>query len=285
MKQRGIALIQVLLIVAMLSVLALYLSKTARDQVKIAQWYVDKGQALVELQSTEAELLFTLLTESKLDSKSPIVKKWNFYSGPFEFNKTVTVSMQDQASLINAHFPERDRLLQFIQRHGFSQSLVILDTLLDWQDADSISRRNGDETASANKAIRNGAIPNIEDLAHINAIPSKLFTLLQNNMTIYRVGYYNPMYSPVELLQVFMNEETAKQIVQLRKSKQLTKSSFSQLSGIKEEGDIFFYPSDNIAIEMTSEIGESMVKKKIVVHIKPYAKLDSTPVSIPYSRG
>lgn len=285
MKQSGIALIQVLLIVALLSILALYLSKTARTQVKVAQWYVDKGQALVELKNAETELLFTLLTEDKLSSISSLVNKWNFYNEPFEFNQIVSVSMQDQAGLINAHFPEQDRLQQFIKQHGFSQSIAILDTLLDWQDVDSIPRRNGNESGIGEQGVRNGAIPNIEDLSHIKIIPPTLFTLLQNNMTIYREGYYNPMNSPRESLEMFVSKDVVEQIVQLRKSKQLSKRSFSQLSGLNEDEDQFFYPSNNIAIELTSKVGESIVKHKIVVQIKPYAVLDVAPVSIPYIRG
>ncbi|MEW6989433.1 general secretion pathway protein GspK [Colwelliaceae bacterium 6441] len=285
MKQQGIALIQVLLIVAVLSVLALYLSKTAQDQVRIAQWSVDKAQAIVDLHSTEAELLFTLLTETKFEGTSSIAKKWNFYNEPFKITKTVQIKMQDQAGLINAHFPVRERLQKFIEHNDTSDSAVVVDTLLDWQDLDNIPGRNGNENDTINSPIRNGKIPHIQDLVHISAISSKLFTLLQKNMTINRIGYYNPMNSPVELLKSIVTEGVANQIVQLRKNKQLTKESFSQLTNLREEGDIFFYPSNNIAIEMTSKIGESMVKKKIVVQINPYATVDVSPVSIPFNRG
>jgi len=62
-NQQGIALIQVLLISAVLSVLALYLTSTAKDQVKVAQWSIDKAQALVNINSGEAQLLFSLLRQ------------------------------------------------------------------------------------------------------------------------------------------------------------------------------------------------------------------------------
>ena len=63
MKQRGIALVQVLLIVAVVSILALYFTQSARQQVKNATMMVDKAQALVELNNAEASILFSLLTE------------------------------------------------------------------------------------------------------------------------------------------------------------------------------------------------------------------------------
>ena len=58
MKQQGIALIQILLLTAILSILALYLTKTAQEQVTMAQWSNDKAQALVELHSVESQLMF-----------------------------------------------------------------------------------------------------------------------------------------------------------------------------------------------------------------------------------
>ena len=60
--QRGVALIQVLLVTSILSVLALYMTQTAKSQIQQAKWMNNKAQAHIELHSAESELLFELFT-------------------------------------------------------------------------------------------------------------------------------------------------------------------------------------------------------------------------------
>ncbi|GAA5142096.1 hypothetical protein [Thalassotalea piscium] len=282
MNQRGIALIQVLLIVAILSVLALYLTNTARDQVKIAQWFDDKNTALVELQSAESTLLFNLLTQTKT-FKDPTgkVPLWNFYSKPFNMNATVVVSMQDQAGLLSIHYPEVGRLNSLVNSLGLANTIKFSDLLLDWQDIDDTPRPSGSEGADK----RNGKVPHVQDLIHIPNLPYEIYKVLQNNMSIYQSGYYNPMNSPIELLSVLTDEAMAQHIVSLRDEGKLNKKNFSELTGLVEDEQMFFYPSNNIAIKMKSTVGESSVEKEIVVFLSSYATLDTPPVLIMYVRG
>ncbi|XQW85903.1 hypothetical protein ACOYR1_03940 [Thalassotalea piscium] len=281
MKQRGIALIQVLLIVAILSILALYLTKTARDQVKIAQWFDDKSTALVNLHSAESELLFSLLTETKTSTSGKIPSKWNFYNKPFNLSPSVQILMQDQAGLLSVHFPDKNLLDKLVGGLSNNKGIKFSDLLLDWQDLDQKPRINGLE----NSSTRNGKIPHLQDLIHLNNISPAVYKLLQKNMSIYRSGYYNPMNSPIELLRVLTNDEIAQRVVQLRDSKELNKNKFRELTGLKESENMFFYPSNNIAIKIISTIGESRVEKEIVVSLTSYAKLDTTPVLLMYVRG
>jgi general secretion pathway protein K len=85
-KQQGIALFQVLLICAVISIMAIQFTQTARNQLSIASTIVDRVEAQAQLRSTEAELLYSLITEKRQqDSVSPNVyaRKWNFYGKPF----------------------------------------------------------------------------------------------------------------------------------------------------------------------------------------------------------
>lgn len=294
-NQKGIALIQVLLISAILSVLALYLTTTAKDQVMVAQWNNDKAEALVAMQSAESNLLFTLLTELKTanntakgnnNSSDPIdliLSKWNFFSQPFAVNEHVSITMQDQSALINLHFPDRDILTALIISQGYStnQTNVIVDSLLDWQDLDSIPRANGVETNQVSMGvIRNGALPSVYDLHFIKAITPEIQQVLINNGTIYRKGSFNPTNSPAEILLALLNTETAQQVIELRTANQLTKIKFTQLTGIRENDETFFYPSNYISIALTSKVGVSVVEKTITIHISPYAKADKRPINI-----
>lgn len=296
-NQRGIALIQVLLITAILTVLAIYLTQTARDQVTLAVWADDKTEALVLLHSTESELLFTLLTQSKvqatinIDNNIDFVNQWNFFAKPFSVGQTVTdavtITIQDQAGLINLHFPNSERLRALIETQGFSKNTAnqVVDSLLDWQDLDNVPRVNGAETQAYNGKIRNGAIPDRHDLLFIKQMTPRIFKLLLKNSTIYSPGYYNPFNSPEALLQSVTDSNIATQIVRLRYNRQLTITNFSQLTGIQEDESTYFYPSNFLSIKFKSKIGESQVQKTIKIQLQPYAESFAYPIIFYSNRG
>ena len=281
MKQQGIALIQVLLIVAVLSVLAMYFTHTARNQVQIAQWLDDKNTALVNLHNTESELLFLLLTELKGNQSKNNTIKWNFYNQPFTMHESVVVSMQDQAGLLSAHFPDVELLNKLVASSGIAPGVNFSSLLLDWQDLDNEPRPRGKET----KQTRNGKIPHLQDLVHLKALSEQGYKILQNNMSIYRTGYYNPMASPVSLLRALTNNEKAQKGLDLRNNDELNKRAFKELTGLSENDSMFFYPSNNIAIKIKSTVGESVAEKEIIITLSPYAVLDVSPIVVMYNRG
>jgi len=291
--QSGIALIQVLLITAILSVLALYLSSTAKDQIKIAQWADDKAIALVSVHSAEANLYFSLLTNAKKQTQNKnegnhnLANQWNFFASPFVMNQHVTAKIQDQSALIHAHFPDPQTLKSLIASQGLPMVEVnhIYDNLLDWQDLDNIPRINGDESLSALDNIRNGAIPDLHDFSFVPKMTDNLLTLLLNNTTLYNQGFFNPMDSPKELLTAITNAEVAKQVIQLRESGQLNMTQFSQLTGFVENDKMLFYPSNILSIEFEGKAGVSIVNKKIIVELTPYANQYQTPINVYSNRG
>ncbi|MGL1957060.1 MAG: type II secretion system protein GspK [Colwellia sp.] len=292
-NQQGIALIQVLLISAVLSVLALFLTMTAKDQIKIAQWQDDKMTALIAMHNTEAELLYSLLVHSKISNnqeshaQANIVNNWNFFNNPFTINGNVKVEIQDQSALIHAHFPDKKNLEALIIYQGYSikDANSIIDNLLDWQDIDNIPRTNGYELLDAPYKIRNGAVPDVHDFSYIENIPVNLFQILVKNTTLYGKGFFNPMNSSKELLSAITSVTIAEQVMQLREQKKLTPGQFSQLTGITENDKVILYPSNILAIELIGSQGISTVKKKIIVELNPYANEFQVPINILSSSG
>ena len=101
-RQRGIALVQVLLVTAIIMLLVVQLSLTAADQVKRAQALKDRSEAALYLHSREVAMLYTLLTESMLprqETSNPYAASWNFHGEPFVVDG-LEFTLQDQSGLM-----------------------------------------------------------------------------------------------------------------------------------------------------------------------------------------
>ena len=62
---KGVALVQVLFIAAILSLMALYFTQTSRQQINIASDLQDKVHAELLLTTWQNELLYALLTQDR----------------------------------------------------------------------------------------------------------------------------------------------------------------------------------------------------------------------------
>lgn len=292
-NQKGIALIQVLLITTVLTILALYLTKTAKEQVNIAQWSEDKASALIKLHSAESELIFTLLTKSKSpysdlenDLLGDISSKWNFFGKAFSLDDFIEIKIQDNAGLINAHYPDRERLMLLLNSYtgNLAESQKIVEQILDWQDLDKNVRANGFE-GGKNYIVRNGIIPDLSDFYFLPSINLSILKIINENTTIHKQGYFNPTNSPELLLSALTSYDVAKKVIDLRENRLLTKSNFTDLTGIQENDGTFFYPSNTFSIAINSKVGESEITKEFTIKLSPYAIGNNLPVNVLSNRG
>ena len=61
-QQTGVALIQVLLVCSIISILAIHLSYTAREQVATAAAFEQRIKATQALKTAQSKIIYTLLT-------------------------------------------------------------------------------------------------------------------------------------------------------------------------------------------------------------------------------
>lgn len=291
-KQQGIALIQILLITVILSVFAMYLTLTARQQVEIASWSQDRAEAEVEIHSTEAEILFQLLTEGtqKLSiesSNSTIGNHWNFYGQSFKHSSYVNISIQDQSSLLNLHFLHKGRLNKLLVKNGIDaeRSSQIMDRLLDWQDADNMPRANGEERGNKGAQIRNGLIADITELDHVFNLTSFEKELFKNNAGIFYVGDFNPLTASEQLLSAISNPDVAQQILTLRANRELTRAQFERITDLVGVDDFRFYPANILAITYTAKINQAVIVREMVISLSPYAKKKRPPYNVLLDRS
>jgi len=300
MKQQGIALIQVLLITAILSVLAIYLTKTARDQLTIAQWANDKAQAIVNTHSVESQLIFTLLTESKkypsenFNNSNKIVRLWKFHGQPFSIGRNVNIRVQDQSGLMYAYKPNSKRLTHLLVAHGLTvkEAEQLVASLRDWQDLDNIPQFSGNESASYGYPIRNGKVVDLHEFLYVANVSSTILSLLIENLSLYKQASFNPIVAPKPVLNAFfkendLNDVIVDEVISLRKSGKLTKAMFTTVTEIKEndEQEILFNMTNTISIKLNSTVGESSITKELILNYNPYVTREHRPVNIYSNRG
>lgn len=284
-KHQGIALIQVLLITAILTVFALYFTKTARNQVEMAQWANDRAAAEVALHSAANELIFTLFTNQKeyiasAQSGTAITEKWNFFNKPFAVNNNVTAEIQDQSAFLSLHFLDKNRFVKFLSSNGieFTRAEQIADHLLDWQDIDNIPRPLGAEQ-QGDTPFRNGYIPDITDIENVIELTDEEKQLIYNNTTIYFNGALNPLTASKELLSTFSDEFSAQLFTsQRQQDENLTSIDYKQLTGSSVTEDMTFAPANTLAIKLTASIGQAVVTKYLVISLSRYAVGKAPPI-------
>ncbi len=291
-KENGIALIQILLVVAILSVFALYITQNARHQVQMALWSQDRAEAQVNIHSAHSQLMFSLLTEatyqsSDIETKSAIARRWNFFGQPFKLNSVVDVAIQDQSSLINLHYLNVGLFRTLLEKNGVAVERVtqIIDRLSDWQDLDTIPRPNGAENLVGGQTPRNGFIPDISEIEHILPLSLNEKKLIYHNTGIFYVGDFNPMNASLALISSLSSFDVANQYISLRKRQPVSVSQFKELTGISQEDTMRYYPSSSLAITYTATINQTKLTKEWVILLSPYAKNGSIPYNILFDRS
>ncbi|PHI38628.1 hypothetical protein CBQ28_03675 [Pseudoalteromonas sp. GCY] len=291
MKVNGIALVQVLILTALLSIFALYISSSAKDQVQLATWSNERAEAELLIRSTYSELLFALLTNERAKTSideggTKITERWNFFGHPFSVTSQIEVRLQDLSGKIGLHFFERNRLESLLRYGGVSEDRIglIIDRLLDWQDADNIARPQGGEGINGVE-VRDGYVTDLTDLEKLIDLTPAEKALLYENTTIYFNGSFNPLTASKSLLAAETDETSAEQIDALRKERDVTPLEYRKITGKGVDTDVRLYPGPSVEFTITAKVGDARITKHFVVGTKRYSKGKLEPINIMYKEG
>ena len=285
---RGIALIQVLLLTAILSVLVLYFTQTSRQQVAVAQYFNNNADAFIELTNVKNKLLFSLLTESRVDdiakANSGIIK--NLYGEPFFINEHIQVTVQDQAGLLPIQFLDKNQLINMLASSGIllQRAIQVSEMVGDWLDFDNKTSNYTNETELFGFKARDGYIHDLSDLLHIKGLLIKEYDMIKNFYTIHYPNFFNPVLAPKLLLKVLLPESKFLQVNSMRDSVGFEPSVFSRMADISESDEIFFAPSTLIEFELKYSGNNVNLKKSWVVSIEPYNS-SRPPINYLENRG
>lgn len=152
-SEKGVALLQALLLTMIVSLLALQLSLTAREQVTTAQMLESRLEADLLSHSLEVESLFNLMT---MEDRAPsFAGRWQGAAEAragrqrFELGNGVEVVVSDLSGRLPLRLPQHPLWSPTIESLGISPGLVdeFLNELRDVQDEDQLNASMGTETA------------------------------------------------------------------------------------------------------------------------------------------
>ena len=210
--QKGVALVQVLIISVVLIMLSIFIGQTLKIQISTAKDIQQVHELRLELESVEALVFNALLSNISYENRSsdnPVVREWNFYGEEFEV-EGVKVVLQDLGGLISLNtFNRMDMRKVLLSLGGEEQQVsIFIDSLRDWIDPDSDTKSMGAESSyyaqTTGVGPRNGFIQSIDEVFYIRGnevLEPEQWTMFFTTAT---TPQFNPMNSPKELLSEFV---------------------------------------------------------------------------------
>jgi general secretion pathway protein K len=274
--ERGVALVQVLLITGIIGLLMLQLALTAREQVARAMLVADRVEADMRARSREAAVLYTLLTVPWVrDPKSPnpYVAAWNFTGNPVVVDQA-TITLQDEAGLLPVPSTNAHRFVALLQVLGVERTRAV-------RIATELLARQGARTALA--ALGNAHVPadrstmgryplqTLDELRQLPDMDDALYRQLEPLLTLYPTRNFNPLTAPPPVLAARLPPSQVAAMLELRSQFRLDESSF--LSIADEDSDEFtsLTSGPGVAVDIELDFGTAHARRHVVAGVEPYA--------------
>lgn len=269
-RQKGFVLVLTLWMLAIITIAAGYLADRVMHAMELAQGAQKNTQVLLDLSETRAEILFRLGTTNLSlyglgrgpDDSVALDNR------PYRGVGGTIVRLQDNRGLLNLNIVSNDRLHRFlgILDVPADQRGVLMDTLHDYMDADSLKRLNG---AEAPEYAAAGLPPPRNERLSTPFEPRRILAwrglnqlwdndrLPSLSTTSYSVAL-NPNTAPWEVLATLpgMTNEVARNIIVQRKLIPFASPDlFAQLSGIPPALlflQIIMLPSDAVRVTQSA---------------------------------
>jgi general secretion pathway protein K len=182
--QEGVALIAVLWIFIFLFVVAFEFSTSAREEATAAQRFSDETLGYyLALAGFERGLYDFLNQQSPAaqTAQAPEAKKNDPFDGEFHEEDLGTgafrVRLVDESGKININRVNDETLRRIFTNLGLDEARrdILVDSIMDWRDADDLHRTNGAEndyyaSLSPPYSAKNGPLDSVEDLLWIKGM-------------------------------------------------------------------------------------------------------------------
>jgi len=211
--QRGVALVLVLWLVALLTVIAGSHTYNARTETTLAHHQLEAAQARAV---AEAGINRAILELFNPDAQAA----WPAYGAPRMVSLPggdVQVALRNAAGLVdlNAATPELlDALLSVLALEP-GESVALRDAILDWRDPDDLLHLEGAEDDDYRRAglpygAADGPFGSVEELRYVLGMTPGRFAALAPLITVHSgLAFVNPAYAPEELLKALPGADEA----------------------------------------------------------------------------
>jgi type II secretory pathway component PulK len=206
-----------------------------------------------------------------------LTKLWNFYGDTFDLSDQVSIEIQDQNALFSLYNLDNGRLFEKLLDNMAMNvnSSMISNSLIDWQDIDSLKRINGAERGDymASSFPTNIPLQNYHELLHIKGMNEDVWQQLTKLVTIRPVGYFNPFNAPKEILLLTLDQSRVENIIQLRENGQLTKQVFTSITSIEEDEGVVFSTGNLLKVNINVNHNDVALTKSLELYLQPYSNL------------
>jgi general secretion pathway protein K len=270
---KGVALVQVLFIAAILSLMALYFTQTSRQQIDIASDLQDKVHAELLLTTSQNELIYALLTQPVIgmgiekNSDNKIAQHWNFYGKAFSPAENVTMRIQDIYGLLSLSTAGgQQELGNMLRLAGIADNQVtkVTAALEDWQGMHSEIYQS-----QRNNRGRNMFMQSLSELKLIPGITDEQFAELSEAVTSLPNVTFNPLTAPDFRLKALLPEDLATKLITLRDADQLDAAGYIALTGLTDYEALSFVPGQRFIVEVSVTSGDAVAKRRFICYIRP----------------
>lgn len=186
-QQRGVALIMVLWIFIFLFAVAFEFSTSAREEASAAHRYSDETQGYYIATAGFERGLYEFINQQGANARLlPGEKKEDLFDGEWREDSLGTGGYRyrliDEGGKININRIDDVTLRRIFTNLGLEANVrdILVDSIMDWRDADDLHRANGAENdyylaLSPAYSAKNSALDTVEDLLWIRGMTPDLF--------------------------------------------------------------------------------------------------------------
>lgn len=271
-KQKGLALIQVLILASLLVVLGIAFTSIAQKQVKSAKALQDRASAFLMSYSAKNDVLFKLSTE---EHSSLIGQGWKFYGSPFSLYEGVTIEVQDLNGLYSLPALVSEYELAVLLSHvaDSRQSKVAAAAIVDWIDGDNTIRVGGAEQANYQNSVtvRNGPILTYSELLYIKGVTQEIADFMGRTTTFIPTPTFNPFSAPNEVLEsLYPTNSGVSSAIRMRESEPNNIDGFQRALNIRSDEALSYIIGPNYKVRIKANVDGSYYGQEVDVMITPH---------------
>ena len=255
MRNKGFALVQVLLMTLILITLASVIIKRVNVQVESATNLKNKAQAQAKVLSAYNELMFDFYTHDLTSLFKG--KAFNFYGIPFEKND-VKVTLQDNFGLFAlTHLTNEQQL----------QALLTIADVSNPNKKAGVLYKNINEQSKQTGRVLFQTVDHLVNLGFSREDSSKVWQLI----TPYPQPIVSLAQTHQDVLKLYINEDELSRVNALRAKQQaweVYRYEFENIVENTSDETMFNFIGDVITISLEASVGESYWGQKYYVRIK-----------------